>query len=48
LGGVFIPVLIGLVAERHGFYNSFWLLAACSALGFLIMFLGTGIRRRGV
>jgi len=44
LGGIIMPVLIGLVAERHGFYRSFWLLAVFSAAGFLIMRFGA--RRR--
>ena len=41
LGGIIIPVLIGLVAERQGFYNSFWLLCIFAAAGFLLMWLGT-------
>jgi fucose permease len=40
LGGIAIPVLIGLVAERHGFYNSFWLLVFFSMAGYLIMRFG--------
>ena len=40
LGGGIVPVLVGLVAERHGFYSSYWLLPAFSALGFLIMYFG--------
>ena len=45
LGGMIMPVLIGLIAEWKGFFNSFWLLAIFSALGFLIMRLGTRKRK---
>jgi len=32
--------LIGFTADRHGLYNSFWLLAVFSGIGLLIMWLG--------
>jgi fucose permease len=44
LGGVLIPVPVGLIAQRFGFYNSFWLLAFLSALGFLLVWFG--VRKR--
>ena len=40
LGGTAIPVLIGWVSERAGFYGGFWLLAAAAAIGFLVMWFG--------
>ena len=39
-GGVIIPVLIGWVSERAGFYGGFWLLAAASVMGFLLIWFG--------
>ena len=45
LGGVIIPPLIGFIAERHGFYNSFWLLTILAAIAFLIMWLA--VRKQG-
>ena len=40
LGGTIMPVLIGWVSERVGFYGGFWLFAAVSAVGFLVMWYG--------
>ena len=37
LGGVISPVVIGFVAKHAGFYGSFWLFAAVSLFGFILM-----------
>lgn len=41
LGGIIMPILIGLAAERYGFYRSFWVIAVFSTLGFLVMLIGS-------
>jgi fucose permease len=43
LGGAVIPVLIGWVSEKAGFYGGFWLLVAASAIGFFIIWLNKGV-----
>ena len=45
LGGIIVPLLIGFTADRHGLYNSYWLLAALSLIGLLIMWLGVRYHR---
>jgi FHS family glucose/mannose:H+ symporter-like MFS transporter len=40
LGGAVIPIFFGITAEKAGFYYGFCLLAAVSALGFLVMRFG--------
>jgi FHS family glucose/mannose:H+ symporter-like MFS transporter len=41
LGGIIMPVLIGLAAERYGFYRSFWVIAIFSTIGFLVILFGS-------
>ena len=43
-GGSIIPVLIGWISGWGGFYGGFWLLAAISALGFLVMWFAKNIQ----
>jgi len=43
LGGAVIPVLIGWVSEKGGFYGGFWLLVAASVIGFFAILKAGGI-----
>jgi fucose permease len=40
LGGTLIPVVIGWVSGRAGFYGGFWLLVLISAIGFFLICFG--------
>ena len=39
-GGAVIPVMIGYISTKAGFYSGFWLLIAVSVIGFFAMWFG--------